>query len=266
MQGYSNKLIRFWATLLSCFFFWLVFGPIGLLFGLFFGKLLTSSWFKFIDSQHRIQSFYFEALFLVLGHMCKVDGHISKEEIRVVENLFRQMELTPHGRKMAIEYFTRGQKGKFNLEKTLAKLKHYCESQKGLLRLFLQAQFEAARLDGITAEQQTLLDHICTQLGFSPKYYYQQNSSKSEYKYEEQASDSAKSGLHNHEICDYALLEVDSNVNKSELKTAYRRLMSQHHPDKMIAKGLPESMIKIATRKTQDIQSAYKRIKLAKGF
>jgi DnaJ like chaperone protein len=46
-----------------------------------------------------------------------------------------------------------------------------------------------------------------------------------------------------------------------EVKRAYRRQMSQHHPDKLVAKGLPEEMIDIANRKTQDIKSAYDLIR-----
>ena len=38
--------------------------------------------------------------------------------------------------------------------------------------------------------------------------------------------------------------------------------MNQHHPDKLVAKGLPEEMIDLATRKTQDIKAAYELIKL----
>ena len=42
--------------------------------------------------------------------------------------------------------------------------------------------------------------------------------------------------------------------------------MSQNHPDKLIAQGLPEEMIKMATDKTQKIQKAYEQIKKHKGF
>ena len=58
----------------------------------------------------------------------------------------------------------------------------------------------------------------------------------------------------------YKLLGVTKNSTKAEIKKSYRRLMSQHHPDKLIAKGLPEEMIKIATEKTQDIRAAYEQI------
>ena len=37
--------------------------------------------------------------------------------------------------------------------------------------------------------------------------------------------------------------------------------MSQHHPDKLVSRGLPEEMMKIATEKTREIKDAYDRIK-----
>jgi DnaJ like chaperone protein len=49
------------------------------------------------------------------------------------------------------------------------------------------------------------------------------------------------------------------------VRQAYRRLMNQHHPDKLVAKGMPEEMIKLATEKTQEIKAAYETIKKVRG-
>ncbi len=59
----------------------------------------------------------------------------------------------------------------------------------------------------------------------------------------------------------YDLLGVKASDSDTEIKKAYRRLMSQHHPDKLVSKGLPEEMIKLATEKTQQIKKAYEQIK-----
>ena len=59
----------------------------------------------------------------------------------------------------------------------------------------------------------------------------------------------------------YSVLNVDENASDAEVKKSYRRLMAQHHPDKLVAKGLPEEMMKIATQRTQEIRQAYERIK-----
>jgi len=64
----------------------------------------------------------------------------------------------------------------------------------------------------------------------------------------------------------YTALGVDPSDDKATVKRAYRRLMSQHHPDKLVSKGLPEEMIKLATDKTQHIQKAYEKIKESKGW
>ena len=64
----------------------------------------------------------------------------------------------------------------------------------------------------------------------------------------------------------YAILEVSPINSKQEIKKSYRRLISRNHPDKLIAKGLPESMIKIANEKTQAIRKAYEQISASKGW
>jgi DnaJ like chaperone protein len=64
----------------------------------------------------------------------------------------------------------------------------------------------------------------------------------------------------------YDVLGIDRTASDAEVKKAYRRLMNQHHPDKLIAKGLPEEMIRIATEKTQQIKQAYEQIKTDRGM
>ena len=59
----------------------------------------------------------------------------------------------------------------------------------------------------------------------------------------------------------YRALGVESTATDKEVKRAYRKLMSEHHPDKLIAKGVPEAMIKLATERTQEIQTAYELIR-----
>ncbi len=58
---------------------------------------------------------------------------------------------------------------------------------------------------------------------------------------------------------------MDPKASDAEVKKAYRRLMSQNHPDKLVARGLPEEMMKVATEKTQEIKAAYEQVKAARG-
>ena len=59
----------------------------------------------------------------------------------------------------------------------------------------------------------------------------------------------------------YQLLLVDPNASDKEVKRAYRKMMSQHHPDKLAAKGMPDDMLEVAKEKTQEIQSAWEMIR-----
>jgi len=54
---------------------------------------------------------------------------------------------------------------------------------------------------------------------------------------------------------------VSESASDAEVKKAYRRLISQHHPDKLVSKGLPDEMMKIAKEKTQQITEAYDTIR-----
>ena len=63
----------------------------------------------------------------------------------------------------------------------------------------------------------------------------------------------------------YAVLGVTAQADDANIKRAYRRLMNQHHPDKLVGKGMPEEMVKLATEKTQEIKTAYERIRQARG-
>ena len=59
----------------------------------------------------------------------------------------------------------------------------------------------------------------------------------------------------------YQLLGVAPDASDAEVKKAYRRLTNQHHPDKLVAKGMPEEMVKLANEKTQEIRKAWERIR-----
>jgi DnaJ like chaperone protein len=64
----------------------------------------------------------------------------------------------------------------------------------------------------------------------------------------------------------YEILEVDSKAADEEVSKAYRRQLSKHHPDKLKANGLPDSMLEHAKQRTQQIIEAYESIKSARGM
>ena len=63
----------------------------------------------------------------------------------------------------------------------------------------------------------------------------------------------------------YQALGVKKDNTDAEIKKAYRRLVREYHPDKLMGQGLPENMIKEATERSQEIQTAYDLIKKTRG-
>lgn len=238
-------------------------GPIGLVFGLMVGHFVSNSYARLVNFQNRVQILYFRTFFHLAGYISKADGVVSQAEIRATEQIFAEMELTAEAKRQAIDYFKEGQRLAFDLEDELGQLYQLCSEQPGLLRLFIQSLFSVARVDGIDAKKRSILDKTCAILGFQSSNFYQQYDDAQQQSHRRQSFEQAPPDPVN---SDYALLEVPRDVSAKALKQAYRRLMSQHHPDKLIAKGLPESMVKMATQKTQQIQAAYERIKRAKGY
>ena len=64
----------------------------------------------------------------------------------------------------------------------------------------------------------------------------------------------------------YQILEVDPKASFEEVSKAYRRQLSKHHPDKLKANGLPDSMLEHAKQRTQQIIEAYELIKERRGI
>lgn len=264
--------MRVWGKIIGAFFGALMAGPFGILLGLLVGNIFDkgfmSQGFTAQRNQHRIQFAYFKTTFQVMGHVAKSDGRVSEDEIRHARSIMQRMNLNQQQTMQAIGFFNEGKQVGFNLEEALTDLIQSCHNQRILLQMFVEIQFQAAEADGVASPvKQKILETICSHLGFSPMFanfrqrFHQRAGGQSRGQ-RRQSYRPSRSSLED----DYALLNVKRDVSDAELKRAYRKLMSQNHPDKLISQGLPEEMIKLANEKTQKISAAYDRIKSARGI
>ncbi len=267
--------MSWWGKLAGGVFGFMLGGPLGALLGGVLGHNFDKG-LAGLDAegvtgseanQERIQTAFFTATFSVMGHIAKADGRVSPEEISQAQAIMAQMDLTPDMRRAAIELFNQGKLRDFPLDEVLDQFRRECRRRTTLIQMFLEIQIQAAWADGRLdrAEEQLLL-HICHRLGI-PEFLFHQLERMIRAQQEGQYRDSkrqdgGKSSLEEA----YAMLGVSADASNAEIKKAYRRLMSQHHPDKLVAKGLPEEMMKVATRKTREIRQAYETIKQARGF
>jgi DnaJ like chaperone protein len=282
-----------WGKFLGAFLGYCIAGPIGILLGLFVGTIfvrrLTShysnpQWFYFKEKNEAVQKAFFEATFSVMGYLAKADGRVTEQELNLARALMREMHLNHEQKILAMHLFNQGKDPRFNLSNKLMQLQRICKDNHDLLKLFMDIQYQAAKTDGLTTRKIQVLDLIFSRLGFMPfhkqyRFYEDFGSAHShgqQHHEEHQSSSSSESyssySRYNYKPSTsnldhaYALIDVSPNASQQEVKRAYRRLLSRNHPDKLIAKGLSQEMIKIANEKTQKIVKAYELICTSKGW
>jgi len=241
------------------------FGPIGLLLGLAAGHFFDTGLARanlFASPEHlqRVQQSFFETSFLLLGYMAKSDGNISDEEIQHTENIISQLQLNPQQRQEALKLFDQGAAEGFELENTLYAFVELCGAHARLKHTLLMFLMSLALADQQLDEgEHNALLRIGSILGFgSAQLENLLNMARAQESFHQQSGGRPNTTS----LADaYAALGVQESDSDQQIKRAYRKLMSENHPDKLIAQGVPEDMLKIGTEKSQEIQAAYELIK-----
>lgn len=241
-------------------------GPLGAVLGAAVGHFANDSDAEgnfSIGSRERIQSAFYTATFSVMGHICKADGRVSEDEIALAQQVMDQMDLNDEQRKAAIALFEQGKKPGFQLEDVLLQFNHELGLQLNLKRMFMEIQIMSAYADGVMhPKEKELLLKASSLIGFSNAQYERlEIMIRARFNIGGSGSESGPT------VKDaYSFLNLDKSASDSEVKKAYRRLISQHHPDKLVSKGLPEEMMKIAAQRTHEIKQAYETIKKERGM
>lgn len=266
--------MAWWGKALGGAFGFMIGGPLGALIGIAFGhnfdrglgSVMSDSGFK-PGQQERVQVAFFTATFSVMGHIAKADGKVTPEEIKMAQNVMAHLGLTPDVRESAKKLFNEGKSPDFPLDDVLDQFKKEIHRRNTLIQMFLEIQLQAAYADGrLDDAEEKILIHICQRLGV-PLEQLTRLEEMLKAGFGQGAYQSSAQPPHATRLSDaYAIMGVDKKASDAEVKKAYRRLMSQHHPDKLVAKGLPEEMVRDATEKTQQIKHAYEQIKASRGM
>ncbi|XOV80860.1 MAG: co-chaperone DjlA [Aestuariibacter sp.] len=239
----------------------------------------------FVDKNElKNQAVFFHALFSVLGHIAKADGRVTEDEIKVASRLMDEMGLEGDTRAEAQQAFREGKAADFPFKSILKDLNESCYGRKDILQIYLEILIQAAFADGkLDQKEQAVLEEVAKILGFKQNELLflissfeaevrfrqawqakggpRQKGQRQQYQQRSQSYSQAQS------LDDaYRILGVSKSDDATVIKKAYRKLMSEHHPDKLMSKGLPKQAMEIAKTKAQDIQAAYEYIKKEKGF
>ena len=212
---------------------------------------------------------FFRAAFRVMGYLAKADGRVSEQEISAARAVMAELRLDGARVQQAIECFTAGKQPGFDLAAELAALERACAGRPDLLHAFVEIQVRAAlggnNLDG---PARALVNRIAARLGVSAFELAQIEAVLRIRGSFRQAHADAGPGFSPSEKLDqaYKVLEASPGDSDPEIVKAYRRQLSRHHPDKLKANGLPETMIEHAKQRTQQIIEAYELIRERRGI
>jgi DnaJ like chaperone protein len=263
---------------------------LGLIVGHFFDKAYSQDFNRlggfgrFFSDQDSLkqQAIFFHSLFSALGHLAKADGKVTSKEIEVATALMDEMQLTGDARREAQEAFREGKARDFPLVDTLKGFYEATHGRRDILQVFLEILIQAAFADGqLSQEEYNVLEKVARPLGFRRRdldylisiyeaeiRFRRGRSQQSQQGGYRQGAHGQQSTYSEQQSIDdaYRILGVSASDDEKVIKRAYRKRMAEHHPDKLVSKGLPEQAMEIAKKKAQDIQSAYELIKQKRGF
>lgn len=241
-------------------------GPLGAFVGLLIGHSFDRGLSGTLhmgspEQQQKIQLSFFDTLFELMGQLAKADGRISESEIGQAEQLMTQLGLSAEQRQRAIKLFKRGAASSLEFEQTIAAFNANCGRHQNLKQTLLIYLISLALADSeVHPNERAFLVDVARLLGYTRSQFEhllqmvlaQQNFS----------AGAQHPGAGRQDIgAAYRALGVAADCSDKVLKKAYRKLISQHHPDKLIAQGVPDDMLKVATEKAQEIQVAYDLLK-----
>lgn len=255
-------------------------GYIGMLFGAWLGHTVERQLVgpRVVQgNKKQTQESFFTALFITMGRLAKVDGKVSTSEINRAESIMSHMNLNGEMRQRAIDLFNQGKDESYDIEKPLRQFGQFARRSLSLKQIFLEMLVDVAEADGmISRAEQELIERACQAIGYPVQLLYammkMRGFSGQGYNYQQQGNNRRQQGQQRRTTNPqapynpYQVLGVEQSDNKATIRKAYKRLMSQHHPDKLVAKGLPEEMMKVAEEKAKQVQLAWEKVKDLKGW
>jgi DnaJ like chaperone protein len=253
----------------------LVLGPLGAALGLLLGHQFdededTPAIASTPQQLAAIGERFFRATFRVMGFVAKADGRVSELEIAAARGVMAELRLNASQAQEAIACFTAGKRPGFDLETELQEMAQLLAGRRDLTRVFLEIQVRAAlagnNLDGPV---RPLLQQVAAALQVSTLEFVHIEAVLRIQRSAFRAAGAAGAGapLANARLEEaYRVLEISAQASDEEVAKAYRRQLHRHHPDKLKANGLPDSMLAHAKQRTQQIIEAWELVRERRGL
>lgn len=238
-------------------------GFLGIFLGYFVGsfidrfKALGPSGMNPFNTTRR-QSVFLETAFVLMGKLAKADGRVSETEVLHVEQFMQKLGMTPEHRLKAIALFKQGATTDYDIHPKMNEFLAICGHSNNLKQMLLVYLIIMGLSDGhLNSAEEELLHVVAGRLGYSHAAFSQLLDMVLNQMHFAGGQSTSASALDDA----YKALGVSKESTDQEIKHAYRKLMSQYHPDKLMGQGVPEEMIAVATEQAKEVQTAYDLIK-----
>jgi DnaJ like chaperone protein len=209
---------------------------------------------------------FFRAAFVTLGQLCKADGQVTRAEIQAVERVMQRMSLGTERRAEAMRCFREGKAAGVKLTHGLSGLGERLSGHPEISLLFLEVMLSVSWAEGPPrSEQRRLLEAIAEALHVAPLEFARAEAQVAASRHADATAGApaAQPAL----IAEaYRVLGIPPLASDSDLRRAYRRLLGRHHPDKLLAQGLPGEWVGVANEHTHQIRRAWEVVSRARGL
>ena len=226
-------------------------GPLGALLGSVAGHYVFDKQGRQVggaEKQAQDQVAFTIGVIALGAKMAKADGRVTRDEVNAFREVF---QVPPSEFEHVKRVFNRARKDMAGYEGYAQQIAGLFRSNPGVLEDLLDGLFYIAKADGVIHPKEIdYLQNVAGIFGFSESEFAR-----------------IRSGHLGADVSDpYVILGVDVSISNIELKTTYRRLVRENHPDALVARGVPEEFIVLANDKLAVINDAYDRIMQSRGI
>ena len=227
-------------------------GPLGAIIGMMIGGSFDRSARKFSSSnqisQQQKQNVFALCIIVLSAKIAKADGQVTKEEIYTFKEKFNiQAEEMSEVSKI----FNEAKKSSFGFKNIADQVGNLFSDNKVLLEQLLNNLFYIAEADGLTS-----INELEVLRSISQSFHFNETDFQRIF----------HSRLNNKESDPYKILGVTREDSDNNIRKKWIELNKEHHPDYLIAKGMPKEFIKEANKELSSINLAYDKIKELRGF
>ncbi|MEJ2052677.1 MAG: TerB family tellurite resistance protein [Calditrichaceae bacterium] len=204
-----------------------------------------------IPTRDERQFVFYVSLASLAAKMAKADGVVTRDEVQAFDRFVREnLRLGAEERKIVARLFNQAKSSPVTAAEIAAQFKSLIGFQTDVMQILIQLLFQISMADGhFHPAEERFIKEVAGVFGLS------------RVEYDQIKAMFLKSGDNA-----YRILGLSPNASDQEIKSTYRKLVVKYHPDKLMARGMPEDFIKDANRKMAEINSAYDEICKVRGI